>query len=138
MKKNHSYDDGCYILTTQKILQNQYMNDFSKIGLKQIKSSSNYYCRQFNNQTCAEIRRLFDNKKIKCRNNCVYKNEKNKFLRSNYGITNFSYFLAETEYVGECKSRQLLIIDEAHNLENELSKFIEISISEKFCENFLK
>ena len=41
----------------------------------------------------------------------------------------FSIFLA---------ARQLLVIDEAHNIELQLSKFIEVTISERFAKTVLK
>jgi len=46
--------------------------------------------------------------------------------------------MTESNYSGGIKPRQLLIIDEAHNVETELSKFIEVSVSEKFCKSVLK
>jgi Rad3-related DNA helicase len=49
------------------------------------------------------------------------------------GITNFSYFLAETMYAKQLVPRSLLVIDECHNIENELGKFIEVSFSERFA-----
>ena len=39
------YEDGSYFLTTQKVLQDQYEKDFSKMGMKSLKSSSNYMCK---------------------------------------------------------------------------------------------
>ena len=53
---NDSYDEGAYFLTTQKILQEQYMHDFGGFrgSMKSIKSSSNYRCN-FNKKTsCGE------------------------------------------------------------------------------------
>ena len=46
------------------------------------------------------------------------------------------YFLSETTYVGELKKRRLLVIDEAHNCDSELSNFIDITITEKFSNEF--
>lgn len=53
---------GSYILTTQKILQAQYMDDFGpssgKNLMRSLKSANNYQCRFYNDQSCAESRRL--------------------------------------------------------------------------------
>ena len=140
-----SCESGAYILTTQKILQQQYVTDFGNKGLCEIKSASNYICKRMKQNSCAQVRRSFieptetsKNKIAQCRNDCRYKSKKNKFLKSELGITNFSYFLAETQYAGELKERDVLIIDEAHNTENQLSRFLDISISEKFCTNILQ
>jgi Rad3-related DNA helicase len=141
---------GSYILTTQKILQDQYTNDFGpkkKNLLQSIKSSSNYTCVFHNQQSCGESRRLLSvmSKQLSgtdfsntCRSRCPYVLQKTAFLNSDLGITNFSYFLAETMYAKKLLPRDLLIIDEAHNIESEVSKFIEVTFSEKFSREVLK
>jgi Rad3-related DNA helicase len=53
------------------------------------------------------------------------------------GVTNFSYFLHETKFSGKIPKKQLLVVDEAHNLPEELSKFIEVTFSEKFAKDVL-
>ena len=142
---------GAYILTTQKILQQQYMDDFGptsgKSLLRTIKSSSNYSCKFYTDQTCAESKKVLLKlgKQLKgtefekqCKNSCTYSLEKQDFIDSPLSITNFSYFLAETTYAGKLTPRSVLVVDECHNIENELSKFVEVSFSEKFARDVLK
>lgn len=142
---------GAYILTTQKILQEQYMDDFGpqsgKGLLRTIKSSSNYRCKHYVDQSCAESKKLLMKlgKQLKgtdfekqCKNNCTYSLEKADFIDSPLSITNFSYFLAETTYAGKLTPRAMLVIDECHNTEAELGKFVEVSFSEKFARDVLK
>jgi Rad3-related DNA helicase len=142
---------GAYILTTQKILQEQYVTDFGQKSktdlLRSIKSSSNYRCKFYTDQSCAESRRVL-NKLGKlvvgtdfhkcCKGSCTYALEKRDFVDSPISITNFSYFLAETIYAGTLKPRQLLIVDEAHNIESELGKFTEVTFSERFAKDIIK
>ena len=136
---------GAYFLTTQKILQEQYVKDFGGLcgQMKSIKSSSNYTCSYNKKTSCAEsLRALRTAEKGSmfwraCTFNCVYRNAKDGFLKSPEGVTNFPYFLAETQYAGKLTPRQVLVIDEAHNVAAELSKFIEITISSRFCKSFL-
>ena len=47
---------GSYFITTQKILQQQYVNDFPSVV--SLKSSTNYQCRYHKSNTCAESQRL--------------------------------------------------------------------------------
>jgi len=141
---------GTYILTTQKVLQDQYVNDFGSNGknlLRSIKSSSNYTCKHYTDQTCASSRRLLTQLRKQlagtdfwncCKVMCPYVLEKQEFLDANIGITNFSYFLAESAYAGKIIPRDLLVIDECHNVELELGKFIEVTFSEKFAKDVLK
>lgn len=142
---------GAYVITTQKILQEQYMSDFGpqsgKGLLRTIKSSSNYKCKFYSDQSCAESKRVLAKlgKQLngtefqkQCKNNCTYSLEKQDFINSPVSITNFSYFLAETTYAGKLEPRALLVIDECHNTEAELGKFVEVTFSEKFARDALK
>lgn len=133
---------GTYFLTTQKILQDQYIDDFSgEQKMLSLKSSSNYSCKYYKGATCGESLRLLRSAPKDspfwrcCAIGCSYKKEKERFINGDKGVTNFSYFLAETVYAGKLKPRNLLVIDEAHNVANELSKFIEVTISERFCKS---
>ena len=145
---------GCYILTTQKVLQQQYLDDYGpgtgpgKNLLRSIKSASNYQCGYYTDCSCAESRRVIKQmgKKITgteffnhcCGGKCMYVKEKAAFIDSPIGVTNFSYFLAETMYGRQLKPRAFLVIDECHCIESELGKFIEITFSEKFAKDILK
>lgn len=140
---------GAYFLTTQKILQEQYMNDFGppKGSMMNIKSASNYACTFVKDQSCGESRRIINalGKRLEgtdfvkhCRSQCAYKIAKADFISASMGITNFSYFLAETMYAGKLLPRQLLVIDECHTIEDQLGKFIEVTFSERFARETLK
>jgi Rad3-related DNA helicase len=143
---NEAYGMGSYILTTQKVLQEQYIHDFGPPNgsLISIKSATNFQCEFYKENTCSESLRLVKNEHKgsafwnKCMIDCCYKKEKKKFLDSSESTTNYSYFLAETMYGGKITPRDLLVLDEAHNCEAELSKFIEVVISEKFSKDVLK
>lgn len=143
--------DKAYVLTTQKILQEQYERDFGPRGkdlIRNIKSASNYACVFYKEQSCGESRRILNRlqKQLvgtdfwKCckGGSCTYQQDKKEFIDSPIGITNFSYFLAETKYAGALEPRKLLVIDECHNTPLELSKFIEVSFSERFARDTLK
>ena len=136
---------GSYFLTTQKILQEQYTSDFGSPGqMRSIKSSANYTCSFHAQNTCAESQRALRVTEKgsrfwkKCVFDCVYKNAKNSFLNSPESVTNFPYFLAETQYAGKIKPRKVLVVDEAHNVPVELSKFIEVAVTERFARTTLK
>ena len=142
---------GAYVITTQKILQEQYMNDFGpqsgKDLIRTIKSSTNYKCKFYSDQTCSESKRVLAKlgKQLngtefqkQCKNECTYSLEKQDFINSPISITNFSYFLAETTYAGKLEPRALLIVDECHNTESEIGKFVEVTFSEKFARDALK
>ena len=144
--ESSKYGKGAYFLTTQKILQEQYIKDFGRFGgkMRSIKSSANYQCRFMKKNTCAEsLRALKTEDKSSnffksCAFKCTYKKAKEEFLESTESVTNFPYFLAETTYSGKITPRNIMIVDEAHNAAEELSKFIEVSVSNRFSSKVLK
>lgn len=134
---------GTYYLTTQKVLQEQYMKDFGPLGMKTLQGSGNYTCRYFKSKSCQESRKLLqvskDSKfKAACAGGCRYTQTKKAFLEGAHGVTNFSYFLAETTYAQQLERRTMLVIDECHNAELQLGSFVEVSVSEQFAANALK
>lgn len=142
--KKPDFEPGSYILTTQKTLQQQYIDDYGDDGMKTIKASTNYTCKYYPNQSCAESLRMLKSAdkastfyKL-CTTNCCYRRAKQEFIDSPIGVTNFPYFLAETYYSGKLRPRELLVIDECHNIQNQLSSFIEVSVSEHWAETMLK
>ena len=145
LKPESRFEPGSYFITTQKILQEQYIKDFGSgpRPMRSIKSSSNYKCTYNKKNSCGESQRLLkvaDKKSTffkACTFNCAYKKAKEQFIEAGEGVSNFSYFLAETYYSGKIKPRNLLVVDEAHNCDMQLSKFIEMSISEKFSNQVL-
>lgn len=137
------YTPGAYFLTTQKILQEQYVNDFGQT-MRSLKSSSNYSCNFYPKQSCEESHKAlkvepkgskFSNA---CNFNCTYRKAKEDFLAARESITNFSYFMTEAAYSGKITPRKTLVVDEAHNICDELSRFVEVLVSEHFCTKTLK
>ena len=137
---------GTYFVTTQKILQEQYVKDFGGYGkkMKSIASSANYPCRYHKGNSCGESKQLLrtaerSSKFFKvCTMNCNYNQAKDAFINSPESVVNFPYLLTEATYSGKLKPRHLLVLDEAHNIESELSRFIEVSVSEWFSKKTLK
>jgi len=135
---------GSWYITTQKVLQDQYIKDFGSLGMKTIKSATNYSCSFKKGNTCAESQKLLriEEKGSRfwntCTFNCCYKKDKEAFIDASDSVTNFPYFLTEASYSGKITPRELLVIDEAHNTESELSKFVEVAVSERFVKTLLK
>ena len=108
------YDDS-YILTMTKQLQEQYLDDFGDM-LVEIKGRGNYKCNYKGNcDFCIKaeynLRRCSD-----CEFNIAFK----KAVEAKNVITNYDFLY----YAGVANplldSRELLILDEAHNLERKM------------------
>lgn len=116
--------------TSQKLLQDQYENDFKDMFV--MKGRVNYPCKAPVNDSssgCDNGVCLFKSNKPECIHSCPYKEAKNKAALANMMITNFAYFIGETNNVCFFGKRRVLIVDEAHNIENALMNYVECSIS---------
>jgi ATP-dependent DNA helicase DinG len=129
---------GGYYLTAQKLLQTQLENDqpILKEGLnnlRSIKSSVEYPCPVYKN--CGFGARAKE--KCPCQGlECAYKAAKGRFLASTIAVTNYAYFFAERRYAGKLEKRQLLALDECHNVERQVIRFVDLKISEAQLEKF--
>lgn len=128
-----------FILTTQKILQEQYIQDFPY--LSNIKSKENYLCVNKKGMITCDIG-LKLNKFLKKNNSnydCVYMQHRRKFELSQIGLTNMHFFLYNNAYSeSKLPSRKILIIDECHNLEQVLIDFASLDFTKYFANDILK
>src|SRR5271157_1066902 len=131
---------GAYYLVCQKLLQDQLENDIARYpallqNAVSLKSASEYECGHYGNcgtgmlhkPVCAAVPT----------GGCAYRRQVKRFIASSLGITNYPYFFTEHLYVGNFQSRRLLIADEAHQLENQLFKFVELVIGPEEIAHFL-
>ena len=140
------YGRGSYFLTTQRVLQDQYESDFGKPNgnMQSVYSSSNYKCTWHKGNDCRTSQQMLRAEKKSspffknCTAKCAYKMKKKDFLESNESVTNFPYFIMESTYSGKIKPRNLLVVDEAHNTESVLSNFVEVGVSQYFCQKVVK
>lgn len=129
--------NGGYILSPQKTLTAQYMKDFSDMGLTELKGKANYWCHE--HDTDCDTGALFNNSSEQgdarqvCEG-CPYKIAKKTMLASGVGTMNFAYFLNETQYAGQLGTREMLVLDEGHNTEQQVLGFTDTEISTKRAE----
>lgn len=121
-----NYIGDTYILTMTKQLQNQYLDDFDYM-LAEIKGKSNYNCQRTDN-TCEdcyidEYNDTADTKIPHC-HTCPYRAALKHAQKSPCMLTNYDYLYMAGNYADIFQSRDLLILDESHNLEKKLMSFI--------------
>jgi ATP-dependent DNA helicase DinG len=128
------YEPGAYVLSPQISLTGQYMNDFEKNGLVELKGQSNYFCPDFD-MDCEAAGLVFDDmhNKYTCKG---YKPAKARFMGNALGVCNFSYYLAETQTAHQLEDRTLLVLDEGHNCEDMILGFTDTTITQKKCDEF--
>jgi len=143
-----SSNRAVYLCTT-KILQDQLIKDFPNIPI--LKGRSNYPCNyskttrsafpEFTAEDCPRQHLEGSNKKkdsfddegdgSSCSGRCLYMIAKKIALKSSICILNTSYFLAECNFIGQFSKVPLLVVDEVDRLEDELLRFVEVTISQR-------
>lgn len=127
---DNTKEEKAYFLTSQKVLQRQYVGSFK--DMRSIWSSANFNCADLGTN-CGTMIRVAEHLGTACES-CPYKNARGEFLRSPLSVTNYSYFLATTLYGdGIIRTRDLLVMDEAHSIEDELTSWIGLRITKPFC-----
>ena len=127
-----------YFITSSKILQSQYINDFEHIV--ELKGRNAYPCWFMNDYQKAN--KYFGADKGKCvqkgksfldmcvgKGRCSYKNQVDLATSSPQVMFNFSSFLFQRNMAGRFKnSKKLLVIDECQNTEMQIMNFVEVVI----------
>ena len=126
-----SGNPGGYILVHQKLLQDQLaaeLDRFSSSGLsaKLVKSSTEYTCIKNPKKTCAGSVGCAAKKD----KSCTYRVAKAEFISAAVSATNYAYFLAEREFVGDLADRRVLVLDEAHSVPSLVVNHVGIEISQ--------
>ena len=127
------WSNNAYCLTSQKILQDQYIRDFEDSNeVSVMKGRSNYECSFLG--APAKCNECYEPARKECYKNgmCLYQNAKKRTMSAVIALMNYSYFLNVTECDPNesFKPRKLLICDEAHQIESELMGQIEFLLSE--------
>ncbi len=109
---------------SSKALQRQFTEDFPEVAV--LYGRNNYPTEFEPTKTAADCL----GRGCSWCDTCPYRVAKAKFLASPVQMTNISYFLYESNYVGMLKP-YLLIIDEADMLEKSLLDFATLSLNER-------
>lgn len=132
-----------YVLTSNKMLQDQYMRDFDAL-MKEMKGRSNYQCLSHRNEKTGELeyncsdspcrRSKEGRKECNARWGCGYHKAFSEAEHSNVTLMNFAAALCQFNYnqmnpLHKFDTRELLIIDEAHLIEQQLTGFMELSLT---------
>jgi len=127
------WSENSYCLTSQKILQDQYIKDFTEdYRISVLKGRSNYECTFLGDP--AMCNECYEPARKQCYKNgtCLYQIAKKRTINSIIALMNYSYFLNVTD-CDPNKSfgkKKLLICDECHSLEGELMGQVEFILSE--------
>ena len=117
-----------YVMTPTKPLQDQYARDFRQY-FADMRGRSNYACNEYAGNNCASAPcRTSPGLRQKC-GGCEYKTALVNASEANITLFNFAAALSFLNHTKNFQKRDLMIVDEAHMIEDQLTSFIEFSIS---------
>ncbi len=117
------------IITAGKILQDQY--DVTYESIKNLKGKENYTCKSYST-SCSNGKEFNRLNKSTC-DFCPYDEARNGYIGGNVSLTNFYLYLIYAIYnkkILEQRESSVLIVDECHELDDVVSDFISIKITE--------
>jgi Rad3-related DNA helicase len=143
----NGYERGGYYLVTQKMLQDQLEADFPRFIAKfrtdagSIKSSSEYGCQRYGNCMLGGMASAEGDKNGKmcsqrANKTCPYQLAKWRFSMSKVAVTNYPYLFTEHLYVNELPPRNIIICDECHTLERQITGFVEVVVDSEALDNW--
>jgi len=124
-------DGSSYILTPQRILQEQYERSFDRSYLASLYGQSNYQCERGNKMTC-DIGNVL---KPRCFS-CPHKIARQIAVGSPNTVLNYTLALLSFTYTNTFARRKLMVLDECHTLESHLTEFSAVEISARRCERY--
>jgi len=128
-----------YISTTTISLEDQYMRDFAKLGLRQLHAKSHYLCPTC--QSCdvgsREVKST-NGRKSRCQEGdaCPYKIAKARFNAAHFSIANAAYICTCARFAPDWILRDVGIFDEAHLLHDTIASGYSFDIHESEVEFF--
>ena len=154
--------ESAYILTMTKQLQSQYSSEFDfplvkgrsnfsclldnldstcDIGVcKTSPTSSNFFCKYgISKNPTLDAELAFEDSFggsvfYQSPDHCHYWNQKANAINSPITLMNYDYAIVELNYVKHFAKRSLLILDEAHNIENKLMSTMEVNLYNRTLE----
>ena len=134
-----SPDTKADVVTAGKILQDQYTQTFDYMN--SLKGKDNYKCETYA-CSCEEGKEFSKLNKTKC-DFCPYDIARTNFIEGQVSLTNFHLYLLSVIYGGDNgimgsrkEKAKLLIIDECHLMDQVLSDFITIKVTESVIKKF--
>ena len=128
-KKNVNRTARVDIITNSKLLQDQYANTYESIS--DLKGKENYECETYA-CSCAQGNEFNRLNKTSCET-CPHNGARESFIGGGISLTNFYLYILYMMYnqkLMESRDARVLIVDECHELDDVMSDFISIKITE--------
>ncbi len=117
------------ILTATKGLQAQYDRDTRQLGGAVVVGQNNFPCILVNSRLNADEGPCHDGVPCAVREQCPYRIQLKRALDSRLVITNYAYWLAQTNLSSGLGDFGLMICDEAHSIFGAMENYLTIFLS---------
>lgn len=129
--------DSSYVITSNKFLQDQYLRDFEST-VTDLRGRGNYRCDHYSGTNGQEYNcsnslcRNTKAGKADCakRRSCEYHRQLGSAKDAPITSMNFAAFLSFANFTPYFKPRNLLVVDEGHLIEDQMTSFVGTSVSE--------
>lgn len=128
------YFGNSYVLTSTKMLQEQYENEFKNFDVSLLKGKGNYACALDPKMSCAHGKCLETaGTKATCNkfNRCPYSNAFDQAMRSEMFISSYALFLSFASHKKTKDTlvpRDIIVIDECHLLDDTLVDLAKVDV----------
>lgn len=129
-----------HILTSTKQLQEQYLTITEEI--RQVKGRANFGCPRFSYHTaatapctqgeyCPAAGLSPTDEEGQPKPSCGYWDQKREAIAAREAVFNYAYALADYTYAHSFPRPDVLVLDEAHAIEDHLRQFVEVRLNPK-------
>lgn len=139
------------ILTSTKLLQEQYSRDFQSAGLVEIKGQGNYECVAFHGAYHKWREKAFhgcDDGPCRAGHPCIHKpiqdggyepgctyyDAIDTAIRAPLVVTNYSYWFSANRYQQTLGEFDCLVLDEGHHAPMELADYLSVTLDAADCQ----
>ncbi len=131
-----SRGESTYISTTTISLENQYVETFAKLGLRQLHAKSHYFCPGC--RSCDVGSRELKSGWRRCQegDECTYRIAKVAFNAADFSIANAAYICTCARFAPDWAPREIAIFDEAHLLHDTIASGYSFEIQEREVQFF--
>lgn len=119
---------SAYVLTGQKVLQDQYHRDFATLAL--LKGRATYPCEVVSHANAANAPCLMGHTFPGC-DACGYYRARDAAMAAPVALMNYAAFLHQVNDAGGFGPRDLLVLDEAHGVEAHLMHYLHVRVTDE-------
>lgn len=136
MVRGKPYPPQSGILTGTLQLQKQYIDDFEDVA-RQVKGRGNFPCLVEERVTAADAYCTIGNpQECDAYTTCPYYAQRRAAEAASMVVHSYQYYMPSANFTGSFTDQSLLVLDEAHLIDEMLMNFVKCEVSKTTCDKF--